>query len=105
MITLEQLCLEIQNKYLGGYTWQNIAEDYGINRAMARLIALGYQPKNKIRTILGLPPVCPVCYHRLPVPPRIIKFDPVQMEAVIAFLRSHEKPTIRVYTRRGIHYE
>ena len=56
-MTLDNLYLEIRNKrFEGKKTWQSIAEDYGINRAMVRLIALGYQPGKKIRNVLGLAP-------------------------------------------------
>lgn len=57
MLTLDALCLEIKNKrFEEKRTWQSIAEGYGINRAMTRLIALGYQPGRKIRLALGLAP-------------------------------------------------
>ncbi|MBE3144443.1 MAG: hypothetical protein IMZ61_11050, partial [Planctomycetes bacterium] len=54
MMTLDNLYLEIQDKRSEGKrSWQSIADDYGINRAMTRLIALGYQPGKKIRSALG----------------------------------------------------
>jgi hypothetical protein len=57
MMTLDVLRLEIKNKrFVGQMTWQNIAEGYGINRAMARLIALGYEPGKKVRNALNLSP-------------------------------------------------
>ena len=68
MMILDSLCLEIQNKYLAGETWQSIADDYSINSAMTRLIALGYQPGKKISAALHLPPVCPSCQRRVPRP-------------------------------------
>jgi hypothetical protein len=57
MMTLDVLRLEIKNKrFVGQMTWQKIAEGYGINRAMARLIALGYEPGKKVRNTLNLTP-------------------------------------------------
>jgi hypothetical protein len=57
MMTLDVLRLEIKNKrFTSQMTWQEIAKDYGINRAMARLIALGYQPGKKMRNVLKLSP-------------------------------------------------
>jgi hypothetical protein len=57
MMTLDTLRQEIKNKrYADQMTWQDIAKDYGVNRAMARLIALGYQPGKKIRNVLKLSP-------------------------------------------------
>ena len=56
-MTLDNLYLQIRNKrFEGKRTWQSIAEDYGVNRAMVRLIALGYQPGKKVREELGLAP-------------------------------------------------
>jgi hypothetical protein len=56
-MTLDSLCTEIKNKRSAGkMTWQAIADDYGINRAMARLLARGYQPGKKMRGVLGLAP-------------------------------------------------
>jgi hypothetical protein len=70
-----------------------------------KIVMEGYEPKTlKTRTRLGWPPVCPTCYQPLPKPPRparVVRFDPAQMDAVIAFLREREKPTIRVYGRFG----
>lgn len=57
MITFDALCLEIQNKRsVQKMSWQKIGDAYGINKAMARLIALGYEPKRKVRRILDLAP-------------------------------------------------
>jgi hypothetical protein len=90
--------------------WDEIAVELGILKENGepdtgmtyKIVVDGYEPKKvETRTRLGLPPVCPECHQRLPRPPRVVKFDPVQMEAVIAFLREREKPTIRVYARGG----
>jgi hypothetical protein len=98
---------EIREK---GYTWDRIAEILGIYTAngfidpgMAyRIVIDGYEPKRPAtRLRLGLPPICPTCYQHLPKPPRITRFDKAQMDAVIAFLREHEKPGPRVYARGG----
>ena len=41
-------------------------------------------------------------YHpKPPKPARVVKFDPAQMDAVITFLRAHERPLPRVYARGG----
>jgi hypothetical protein len=73
------------------------------NPKLAQAIAEDdYEPKKmSTRVRIGLGPICPECHQRLPRPPRLVKFDPAQMETVIAFLRTHEKPTIRVYARGG----
>lgn len=56
MTTLDILRGEIKQSRNQGKTWQAIGDDYGVNRAMARLIGLGYQPGKKVRKALGLPP-------------------------------------------------
>lgn len=56
MTTLDVLRLEIQQGRSAGKTWQTIGDEYGINRAMARLLGLGYEPGKKVRAELGLPP-------------------------------------------------
>jgi hypothetical protein len=70
-----------------------------------KIVMEGYEPKTlKTRTRLGWPPVCPTCYQPLPKPPRparVVRFDPAQMDAVITFLRAHERPLPRVYARGG----
>ena len=73
------------------------------NPKLAQMIATdGYEPRLiETRTRLGLPPICPECHQKLPKPARVVKFDPVQMDAVIAFLRSRERPLPRVYARGG----
>ena len=46
----------------------------------------------------------PKCEQPLPKPPkpaRVVKFDPEQMDAVITFLRAHERPLPRIYARGG----
>lgn len=57
MTTLPELRCTIQAMYAEVKSWQKVGEAYGINKAMARLIANGYQPGNKVRKIFGLPPV------------------------------------------------
>lgn len=55
-MTLDTLYLEIKNKRsVGKKSWQNIADDYGINKAMARLIGMGYRPGKKVSAALRLP--------------------------------------------------
>jgi hypothetical protein len=73
------------------------------NPGLAQMIAeKDYEPKLlATRTRLGLPPICPECHQPLPKPARVVKFDPAQMDTVIAFLRSREKPLQRVYGRGG----
>lgn len=60
MITLEHLRVEINQKYAQNQSWQKTCESYGINKAMARMIALGYQPGKKIRKVLDLPEIAQV---------------------------------------------
>jgi hypothetical protein len=108
-----QLAEKLRSEYVLLNSWPKVSVICSVltpeglpNPKLAQSIANGYEPKKmSTRIRLGLPPICPVCYQHLPKPPRQVKFDPVQMEAVIAFLRSHEKPTIRVYTRGGIHHD
>jgi hypothetical protein len=73
------------------------------NPKLAQAIAeYDYEPKKtSTRTRLGLTPICPVCYQHLPKPPRVTKFDQGEMDAVIKFLRAHEKPLQRTYNRKG----
>ena len=103
-MTLEQLCQEIQNKYLKGYSWREIAKGYDINSAMARLIALGYQPGEKIRARLGLVSVCPTCDR--PVVRQTRRTIPY-LKAAVANLQQLEAAAtlsidpIRVYARGG----
>jgi hypothetical protein len=63
--TLGQLSCELRETHEINKSWEITSEPYGINKAMARLIANGYQPGNKIRARLGLctlapAPICPV---------------------------------------------
>ena len=90
--------------------WYDIADELGIVKGNGmpdtgltyRIVMDGYEPKKpETRTRLGLPPVCPECHQKLPKPARVVKFDPAQMDAVIAFLRSRERPLPRVYARGG----
>lgn len=60
MRDLEQLCTEIRNKHAETHSWQKTADAFGINKAMARLLAQGYKPGKKIRDRLGLPEVSQV---------------------------------------------
>lgn len=55
MPTLEQLCHEMKTLHCATQSWQKVGNKYGINKALARLIANGYQPGAKIRAVLGLP--------------------------------------------------
>jgi hypothetical protein len=38
-----------------GFSWEAIGKEYGVNRAMARLLGNGYRPGKKIRKRLNLP--------------------------------------------------
>ena len=55
---LNILCYQIcfNAKHVQGKTWRQIAEPYDLKPNMARLIANGHEPGNKIRKMLNLPP-------------------------------------------------
>lgn len=66
MDKLEQLSIEIRETYRRTKSWRNTGAEFGVNPATARLIARGYQPGNRMRESLNLPPVvkveaCPTC--------------------------------------------
>ena len=85
-------------------SWRKVAEPYKIYPSMARMIANGHSPGNKIRSKLGLPPMdkVPVCRtcgivhttkrcigtnHR-PRPPRIaIRLD--NPESAVRSIKGH----------------
>jgi hypothetical protein len=60
MRALEQLSCEIREIHETTQSWQKAAEPYGINKAMARLLAMGYNPGKKIRHKLNLPEMAQV---------------------------------------------
>jgi hypothetical protein len=60
MHTLEQLSLKIKTDYATLKSWRKTAAPLGINAAMARLIANGYEPGRKIRKRLDLQPTAMV---------------------------------------------
>ena len=103
------LAKNIQEARGVGAHWWDIANQLGVSGpdgnpspGLAKRIADGYEPrKPETRTRLGLPPICPECHQKLPKPARVVKFDPAQMDAVIAFLRAREKPLPRIYARGG----
>lgn len=89
-------------------SWDNISISLNIltpdgrpNAGLAyRIIEKGYDPKRtETRRRLGLFPVCPTCCRKMPRAPRIVKFDLEQMDTVVKFLREHEIPTQRTYSR------
>ena len=66
MRTLEQIRTDLQEIHAKTKSWEQAGKRYGINKAMARLIAGGYKPGAKIRKVLELPemlpaPACPRC--------------------------------------------
>jgi hypothetical protein len=98
----------IRAKYAANWSLREIAKSYGekITHAdIERIIKDGKFPVGLLkRMALNIPPVCPKCEQLLPKPPkpaRVVKFDPAQMDAVITFLRAHERPLPRVYARGG----
>lgn len=52
---LDQLYLELQESHEISKSWRNTAAPYGLHPSMARMIANGYIPGNRIRKKLGLP--------------------------------------------------
>lgn len=58
--TLEDVRRDINAKYSEVNSWRTIGDKYGITPNMARLIAKGYKPGPKVRSILGLPPISSV---------------------------------------------
>jgi hypothetical protein len=80
-----------------------VKEDGSPDPGMAcQIVDRNYEPKLlTTRTRLGLPPICPECHQKLPKPARVVKFDPAQMDAVVAFLREREKLLPRIYARGG----
>ena len=108
LYTEAQVSQFIRAKYAQNWSLREIAKSYGnpITHAdIERILKAGKFPVGlRKRTALNVPPVCPKCEQPLPKPPRparVVKFDPAQMDAVIAFLRAHEKPLPRVYARGG----
>ena len=62
----DALYTNIKNVYSATKSWQKTGERFGVNKAMARLLANGYKPGKKISKVLGLQeyapaPVCPLC--------------------------------------------
>jgi hypothetical protein len=66
MVELDRIVVDMQNQRADGVSWSRIGLDYGINKAMARLIAGGYKPGHKVAKILNvqcyeLAPTCHKC--------------------------------------------
>ncbi len=66
MLKLEQIVLDMNNQRADGISWSKIGSEYGVNKAMARLIAGGYKPGHKIAKLLNIQvyepaPVCAKC--------------------------------------------
>jgi hypothetical protein len=106
--TEAQVSQFIRAKYAEIRSLREIAKDYGNDITHAdieRILKDGKFPVGlKKRTALNVPPVCPKCEQPLPKPhrpARVVKFDPAQMDAVITFMRVHEKPLPRVFARGG----
>ena len=60
MITLDKICHDMQIMHCNVKSWKKVGDVYGINKAMARLVAGGYKPGKKTRAKLGLPKVSSV---------------------------------------------
>ena len=54
MNELGQLSIAITKSHQELKSWRKVAAPYGINAAMARMVANGYQPGKKIRKLLDL---------------------------------------------------
>ena len=105
MYTEAQVGQFIQAKYAEIWSLRMIAKYYGnpITHAdIERILKDGKFPVGaKKRMALRIPSICTKCEQKLPRPARVVKFDPTQMDAVVAFLREREKPGKRAYIRGG----
>ena len=78
MNELEQLSTRILEHHASTQSWDKTGIEFGLNKAMARLIATGYKPGKKIRKVLGLPDFASVVIVGVgDVPPgtQVIKAD------------------------------
>lgn len=60
MQTLEELSIQMREHHARLQSWRKTGAIFGLNPAMARLIALGYEPGRRVREQLGLPPAASV---------------------------------------------
>ena len=66
-VNLSSLRKTLVLSHRSGFTWRQIAEQYGVNPGVVfRIARRRYQPKDPdIRTRLGLAPTCPECHRKL----------------------------------------
>lgn len=69
MTESDHLCLEFLETYRITKSWRKTGQKYGVNAAMARMIANGYHPGKRIRLRLGLPPETTIVVISGEVPP------------------------------------
>jgi hypothetical protein len=67
-LTLEQLAALLWESHALTNSWRKTGAPYGLSGAMARLIALGYEPGRKVRAALGLRPVITVIQMGAEIP-------------------------------------
>lgn len=60
MNTLEQISADLQERHKRLNSWRLAADPYPINKAMARMIANGYEPGNRVRRALKIAPIASV---------------------------------------------
>jgi len=72
-------------------SWWKVADRYGIHPNMARLIAKGHQPGNKIRAKLGLPPRSAVVSVNGKVPGGSITLGAHQCKCGQYFISNHPR--------------
>lgn len=94
MPTLDHLRIDMQEIHARTQSWQKVGDCYGINKALARLIANGYEPGRKARKILGLPAYAEVIVisgEELPAGAQVIS---------ASFCRACGRPFISNHPRR-----
>lgn len=91
MRSLEQLSCEIREIHAGNQSWQKTADNYGINKAMARLLALGYQPGKKMRRKLNLPDIAQVVAIAGEVPDGALVIKAERCECGQYFISNHPR--------------
>ena len=105
MYTEEKVKTLLMDRHHRGASLRALASEYGNEITCAdlsRILAHGKFPRGaQKRAALGLAPVCPVCYQKMPRPPRLTKYDPDEMKAVVAFLQERELTSRKVYGRGG----
>ncbi len=91
MRTLGQICLDLQERHALSQSWRVAGDAYGLNPAMARMIAYGYSPGKKIRGLLGLPAESSVVVMAGEVPAGSQAVAALQCECGQWFIANHPR--------------